>query len=410
MGERYDVVVAGGGSAGVAAAIGAARIGARTLLIERGPCLGGAATLRNVLTYCGIFTRADPPQQVAFGVADEVLHGLRALDAVTQATRFTSVTVVFDPEAVKIVLDDLCSRAGVEVRLHSQLMAAQRDGATLTSAAVADHQGVHTVAGAAFVDATGEADLAQFGSARVRYGNEGRVQNGTLGVRFGGVDPDADLTRDAVTAALGAACGLVARLPVSGDVVAYLIDEAYDARDARDTSRAQARAQARAWSYLAAVRQVRGWAGAHIISTGPELGTRESRHVVGRRQLTGQEVLRSKRFPDVIGLGAWPVEYHTTPGASAEWHFIDGDGHYDIPLRALRSADTVNLLSAGRTVDGDRMAGASLRVMGTAFVTGQAAGVAAGMIAAGSDGCATAVQRELLRQGAFLRSDFAGSP
>jgi len=98
MKEHYDVIVGGGGAAGVASAIGASRTGARTLLIERGPCLGGAATMRNVLTYCGIYTNEEPPRQVVYGVAQEVLAALRAEGAVSGPQRFTAPAVVFDPK------------------------------------------------------------------------------------------------------------------------------------------------------------------------------------------------------------------------------------------------------------------------------------------------------------------------
>src|SRR3954469_21941088 len=105
----YDVVVAGGGSAGVAAAIAASRCGARTLLIERAACLGGASTLRNVVTYCGLYTLGDPPRQAVAG--EEVPQGLRRLGAVTGPRRHPRVFVVFEPEAVKRVLDSLCEEA-----------------------------------------------------------------------------------------------------------------------------------------------------------------------------------------------------------------------------------------------------------------------------------------------------------
>jgi hypothetical protein len=412
---RYDVVVAGGGAAGVAAAVGASRAGARTLLVERGPCLGGAATLRNVLTYCGIYTRQSPPRQVVFGVAEEVLAGLRAAGAVTEPVRFTSVAVVFDPETVKRVLDELCAAAGVDVLLHTQVVGAARAADRLASIAAAGGRGVERLAGAAFVDATGDAALAAYAGAAVRYGNDGRVQNGSLGLRIGGVAPDAEVSRDLVAEAvrrgrragigpLVAERALVARLPISGDVITYVVDEGYDARDAREVSRAEAHARTQARAYLEALRALPGWAGAYIVGTGPEIGTRESRHVVARYRLSVDEALGAARFGDAIAAGAWPVEYHPGPGVAPEWRFIDGDGCYDIPLRALRSVDTDNLLAAGRNIDGDRLAGASMRVMGTAFATGHAAGVAAALVAGGrAEPDAASVRAELCRQGARLR-------
>ncbi|MRH92327.1 FAD-dependent oxidoreductase [Nocardia sp. SYP-A9097] len=410
--QRYDVIVAGGGSAGVAAAIGAARAGARTLLLERGPCLGGAATLRNVLTYCGIYTREDPPRQVVYGVAEEVIQQLRKVSAISDPTRFTSVAVVFDPESVKWVLDALCASAGVDVRLLSQVVGARRDGDVITAIDVADHRGVHHYSGAAFVDATGEADLAAFAGAQVRYGNAGRVQNGTLGVRFGGIAAGAEVTRASMTAAIttaklrGAAGplyadrGLVARLPISGDVIAYVVDEDYDVRDPVSYGRAVTSSGRQAAAYLEVLRTIPGCADAYIVGTGPEFGTRESRHITGRYRLSSAEVLGSARFHDVVALGAWPIEYHPGRGKPPEWQFVTDDGYYDIPLRILQSADVVNLLAAGRVVDGDQGAGGSLRAMGTAFATGHAAGVAAALLYRGPD--PAAVQRELRRQGAFL--------
>src|ERR1700737_3727315 len=109
-----DVVVIGGGAAGTAAAVGAANAGAQTLLVESGPFLGGAATLKNVLTYCGLFTN-DQKKQAVFGVADQVLQRLREMGAVSEPIQFHGVAVLIEPESVKYVLDQLCKHAGVQV-------------------------------------------------------------------------------------------------------------------------------------------------------------------------------------------------------------------------------------------------------------------------------------------------------
>ena len=405
----FDVIVAGGGSAGVAAAVGASQAGARTLLVERGPCLGGAATLRNVATYCGLFTRDGA--QVVFGVAEQVLDGLRQAKAVTDPQKLTSVFVAFDPEQLKVVLDDVCLRAGVELLLHSQIVGAEREGDRIAKVRLLDHSGIREVTAKSFVDASGEADLAAHGGAEVRYGNDGWVQNGSLGVRFGGIPATVDVTRDAVTEAIRAAReagqhllserSAITRLPLSGDLITFLVDEAYDARDARDTTRAEVSARRQAQEYLRVIRSLPGCAGAYIASTGPELGTRESRHVVAKTRLDLDHVKSARLGEHPVALGGWPVEFHLGPGNGSEWIFLDEPGYFGIPLDALRSTDTSNLFAAGRVMDGDRLAGASLRVMGTAFATGHAAGVAAAQAADGELDPET-VRKELNRQDARL--------
>ncbi|WP_028922521.1 FAD-dependent oxidoreductase [Pseudonocardia acaciae] len=417
----YDVIVAGGGSAGVAAAVGAARTGARVLLVEAGPCLGGAATLRNVTTYCGLWTQAEPPERAVAGVADEVLDELRRLDGVEGPVRSPSgyVIAVFDPEAAKLALDRVCARAGVSVLLHAMVTGARREDDRVTAVTVADHRGAHELTAAAFVDATGEGDLAFQAGASTRYGNHGTVQAGTLSVRIGGIAPDADVSRDRWARALNAATGtgddtaaddtarvkergLVLRLPVSGDAVSYLVDVAYDATDSWDISRAEARGRALARELLAAVRTIPGHERAYIACTGPHLGTRESRHVDARYRLTEADVTGGASFDDSVALGAWPIEYHPGPGRPDVWRPVGGGGAYGIPLRALHSVDTANLFAAGRLADADSLAGGSLRVMGTAFATGHAAGVAAAVLADTARTDPTAVKRHLLAQNARL--------
>jgi NADPH-dependent 2,4-dienoyl-CoA reductase/sulfur reductase-like enzyme len=411
-----DVVVAGGGAAGVAAAIGAARAGASVVLVERAAYLGGAATHSNVLTYCGFWTQSDPAVQVVRGVGEEVLREIAALggDVAPQRTASNVVVALLDPEIVKFALDRVCERAGLEPLLHATLTGATPAGERITSVAIDDRGGTSTVAARAFVDASGDADLAARSGAAVRYGSpDGSVQNGTLVVRFGGIAAGADTSRGAWERAIRAGKGrgldaltkehgLVVRIPGSNDVVAYLADEDYDVRDARSHAAAERHGRRQAWQLLEAVRALPGHAAAYIVTTGPAIGTRESRHVVSRRPLVVDEVVGGARFADAVAVGGWPVEHHPGAGRPNRWIRIAGDGAYEIPLGALQSVSYANLFAAGRTLDADRHAFASLRVMGTAFATGQAAGVAAAQYARNGETDAERVRVELIRQGALI--------
>ena len=414
---RFDVVVCGGGAAGVGAAVGASRAGARVALLERAGFLGGAATRSGVLTYCGFWTQAEPPQRAVGGVGAEVLDALQRLGGLSGPVRTERTRVVIaliEPEAVKLALDRLCASAGVEVILHARLAAAEADDGAVRSAIALDHEDTFVLEGAAFVDASGEADLAHFARVATRYGDaEGRVQNGTLAMRIGGIPRDADISRVVWAGAVRDAKargsrrmtkeqGLVVRLPHSGEVIAFLADESYDARDARSTSAAERHAREQAWAYVEAVRALPGHESAYLIATGPAIGTRESRHIIARAQLRAEDVLSARVPEDTVALGAWPVEGHPGPGVPSVWKRLRGDGAYGIPLDALLSATHGNLFAAGRVIDADADAFASARVMGTAFATGHAAGVAAALHADGRSADVTAVRAELLRQNAIL--------
>ena len=411
--EAYDVAIVGGGSAGVAAAIAAARCGARTILLERAACLGGAATLRNVLTYCGLYTLGEVSRQAVAGVADEVLAGLRRLDAVTAPQRHRGVFVVFDPEAVKRVLDSLCAEAGVDVLFGAFVCGATRADGRIVDLSWQDHGGRHTIRARAFVDASGDGDLAHVSGAATRYGNDGFVNLGTLGTRFGGIPRDVTVTAEQVTAAVEAARAagrtplskdrsVIARLPLSGDLVCYLASEDYDPRDAASLSRAERRGREQAWTYLDVIRGLPGCERAYLASTGPEFGTRESRHIEAVCQLTWQDVTGGRRRTDGIALGAWGVEWHDRQTMQSSFVYPPDKLAYEIPLGCLASKDTTNLFAAGRVADADRQAGASLRVMGTAFATGQAAGVAAALLANRGIAPADDVRQSLLAQGALI--------
>ena len=167
--QHYDVIVVGGGSAGIAAAVGASRSGARTLLVERYGFLGGAATSSNVLAYCGFWTSAAKPIMGVRGVGASVLEALDALgaNAKPQRNRTGNWIVMIDPEAVKHALDKVVADAGVDVLTHTRLVQASASKGVLQAVTLQDHAGPRQYSANAFVDASGDADLVRLAGGSV---------------------------------------------------------------------------------------------------------------------------------------------------------------------------------------------------------------------------------------------------
>jgi len=266
------------------------------------------------------------------------------------------------------------------------------DGTRLAAVRVADHAGLHDIPAGAFVDASGEADLAaSAGIAMSQPGGPGaHVQPASLPVRIGGVAPDVVLDRarmSALVAAHNATAdvpitrddgGVLARLPGSGDVWWMAIDIATDGLGGADLARAEMAARAQAWANLAVLRRHPGFERAHLVATGPQLGIRETRRPRAVRDASGDDARRGARRADGIARAGWPMEVHEAPGRT-RFVPLGGDGFFDVGLDALRVPDLDNLWLAGRVIGADADAYGSVRVMGTAFATGQAAGVAAAL-------------------------------
>jgi hypothetical protein len=322
---------------------------------------------------------------------------------------------MIDPEFTKLTLDRMVADAGVSVSLHSYLIGADCHGGELANVTVATAGGVRSLSAAAFVDCTGDGNLAHLAGASLQSPPDDERQAATLSMRIGGVAPEATITSDAMREAvarhnaiserkLGRDHGPAARLPLTGELTMQIVDQSVDALDAADLTRAEQAARAQAWDYLDAFRRhIPGWEDAYLVGTGPQIGIRESRHLIGHETVTRADVIGARRRADVaIARCGWPIEEHHGIG-STKYTPIDGKAFYDIPLEALHSVDRANLWTAGRLVSCDPSAYCSLRVMGTAFATGHGAGVAA---AHQADGAAQPrpdrVRRELVRQGALI--------
>lgn len=415
MDSEVDVLVVGGGAAGIAAAIGARRSGATVRLVEQYPYLGGAATNSSVLTFCGFFDQRR--EQVVGGVGAEVLDRLRARD-VYQEHSFAwtgNHIVLLDLETTKIVLDDVVTDADVEVRLHSTLVDAERsaDG-TVTSVDIASRGGVERIRATAFVDASGDGGLLAAAGAGVYVAPLAERQTSTLVMRLDGIAADADLSREGMREAVAAHGretgeplardqGITVRLPISGQVMTLLVDEQTDVLDADAFTRDEISARRQAWRYLDAFRKhLDGWLHAYLVETGPQMGIREARRLRGRTTLTRDDVLSSRKRPDEsIGRCGWPIEDHAAPGVTRYEPLAD-KAWYDIPYGSLCSADTDNVWAAGRLVASDDDAFASVRVMGAAFATGHAAGIAAAQYAQGTPHDLARIRAELVNQHALV--------
>ncbi|MBN9410161.1 MAG: FAD-dependent oxidoreductase [Burkholderiales bacterium] len=414
----YDVVVVGAGAGGLGAAVGAARTGARTLLVERYGFMGGSATNAQVLSYCGFFKNGGAgPEPTVRGVGGDVLDRLHALGMNIAPVRSRSGNwiVMLDPEAIKIACDQLAAEAGVEVRLHSLLSAVRCEGGRIVSITLSDHCGAHEVQGRAFVDASGEADLACFAGAAA--GTDSRrgehVQPASLPIRIGGVPPDTVIDRERLAALIAGYNsrhggltrpdgGVLVRLPISHDLWSMVVDVQTDGVTAADLTRAETRSRALAWDFVQLLRQLPGCQGAFLAASGPQIGVRESRRPRSVDDVKAQDAGHGRLRPDDgIARGSWPMEVHEAPGR-ARFTPIGGGGHFDIGHGALEVPGIANLRLAGRVIGADAQTYGSVRVMGTAFATGHAAGVSAALHRNGQAPDVAAVRRTLQQQAALI--------
>ncbi len=282
----YDVIVAGGGAGGVGAALGAAQAGAKTLLVEKYGFLGGAATTSNVLAYCGFFQQGEDPIKAVGGVADLVLDELRALGLPCDPFKSPTTAnwiILLEPEAVKLALDRVLARHNVDVLLHTRVAAVTRTADRLESVTLAGMDGRTRIAAEAFVDATGDANLALLAGMTCRSGNEmGHLQAVSAPIRVGGRNPAVPIDRQAIIDAFKhynthgdwpvarPDGGIYTEVPLTGEMWWMMFDHPMEDLSSRSFTRAEQAARAAAHDYVKVLRQsVPGFEQAYLVQTGP---------------------------------------------------------------------------------------------------------------------------------------------
>jgi hypothetical protein len=402
--DEYDVLVAGGGSAGLAAAVTAARGGARTLLVEQSGVLGGQAPLALVHSICGLFHLADdgPPRFANGGFAEEFATRLLACGGAHGPVRMGRVWVLLtQPASVAALAAEIARETrGLEVRLHTGIDALlRRDtglwpvGGDRASEGAVEHPHRPEAGVTTFVDATGDAAFATALGAPCEQESPDRLQRPAYIFGLSGVSPDAlddesrlRLGRAIVVAvregalpasALGATVRPTAPLADTYVTIDLSATDSYDPTDADCIASLTAEGRTLSHQLADFLREkVRGFENCRISQEGARIGIRESRRIVGQYRVEADDLARGATFPDAVAVAAWPIELRETHRGPRLRYPSDGRP-CEIPLRALRFRDHPHCFMAGRCLSASHEAQASLRVIGTSLATGEAAGRAA---------------------------------
>ncbi|MEW5717333.1 MAG: FAD-dependent oxidoreductase [Chloroflexota bacterium] len=414
--KDYDVVIAGGGPAGITAAIAAARNGAKTLLIERYGFLGGQSSAALVYPWMSFH---DPQgNQVIQGIAQEIVARLIALGAspghVPDTIGYVSMLTPFDVEAFKFVAQEMVLEAGADLLFHTWIADAAVKDEIVEALGAINKSGRAELRGKIFVDATGDADVAKFAGAELAQGRDadGATQPMTMNFRLGGVDMEQvrdymekhrdefyPATRYDLLGQLAYPTGVQGfytiwkqgNLPIPRQQLLFFAGMrpgeigvntsriiGLDATNADDLTKAEIEGRRQVMRLVKFFRdQVPGFANCYLIATPTQVGVRETRRIVGEYVLTGEDVTQARRFPDGIARSAYPIDIHV-PNAAGNVTFEVKLDH-DIPYRCLLPRGVKNLLAAGRIISATHEAFAAIRVTLPVMAIGQAAGTAAAL-------------------------------
>lgn len=430
-----DVLVAGGGPAGVAAALAAARNGARVLLLEQRGFLGGMGTLALVPAFCPYTDKEKP---VIRGIGLELLEKMKAASPAAFQERYGQLLdwVPIDAEVLKLVYDDAVTEAGVQVLFHTfvadVLMA--EDGARLEGVILANKAGLSVVKSKYFIDATGDGDLAaRAGAPFQKGGEEGELQPGTMCYVLARADYKRFLQYLEESGDGGQIPLAVEKAQQNGDLpegrkkvsgFAWLADDlvsvnfghvfGVDGTKPEDLTRGAMEGRKLVQVQVDFLRKyVPGFEHVHVVATGEQLGIRETRRIEGDYVLLTEDFMQLRSFPDDIARNSYFIDVHlaNSKGQTRIHRLNPGESH-GVPYRCLLPKGLENLWVPGRAASSDRAVQGSLRVMPNCFAMGQASGTAAAM-AVQAGGITSrqvevpSLQRTLIAQGAWLGEELA---
>ncbi len=447
--KSYDVIFVGGGVSGSHAALAAARGGASTLLIEEFGFLGGALTAMGVGPMMSFHNHSS--EQVVYGSPQEMVDRLVDIGASTghifDTTGYCSTVTPFDSEGLKIVLETMLTEAGVNILYHTRLIGAECSEGKIDSVAIHNRDGVQRVEAKIYIDATGDAELANRAEVPYTLGREedNKTQPMTMNLKVSGVDSAAlrgyitanwdqfvDREREAQGAEILTKSSRVSlwgfyemweQAKQRGEVSipranilffetatpgVYIFNTSrvldLDPTDAEQLTQAEIIGRKQCWELFTFLkRYVVGFEHATLVSTPSHIGIRESRHVEATYVMSAEDIIKGTHFDDRIALGGYPIDIHSPDGQTTNSVHLGGKGIYSIPTKSLCVESRENLLLAGRAIGADHHASAAIRVTPIAMAIGQGAGTLAAL-AVNENIAPSKVEYPLLRE-ALLKAN-----
>jgi FAD dependent oxidoreductase len=430
---EYEVVVLGGGPAGIAAAVAAARAGRRTLLIERYGFLGGMGTAAGVTNFCGLHANVyGTMHRLVRGIASDLLDRIDRLGGLNAPHLILGkiLAQAYDTAAYKIAADDLLAAHKVDILFHALgAGVVMGDDKRIDALVVETKAGRQAVLADIFIDCSGDGDLAAWAGAPFEVGdNKGHMLYPSMMFRLNGIDPEkaGEAWRIIPVLMEEAEARGTHKFPRKGAIVrpqrasiewrvnfTQLKREdgsAINGLDPDDLTRGEIDGRRQALHAFEFLRTVPGFEKSYIVDLPPQLGIRETRRIIGGYLLSGEDVLGCASFDDSIGVNGWPMEVHVAGDVIFKFPPIpQSRGFNELPYRMLLPEGIHNLLVAGRCASMTHDGQSAARVSGACFAMGEAAGTAAALALSGNtiprDIALEKLQQTLKLQGAFIGRD-----